>query len=150
MASLQLDIPQPGPDWAAGYSRVDGEIERVSEEAEYWKHGAGGHKAHIADFARWATALLNGRLVSPVTEAVMWTPQTTADGATTKYGLGFGVTRDGNRLVVSHIGGQPDVRTRMELHPADRAAVVALCNTQHADINAVTAAVFDALRATAP
>lgn len=150
MASLQLDLPRPGPDWAAGYARVDGAIERVSDEAEYWKHGAGGHKAHIADFARWATALINCRLVSPATEAVMWTPQTTADGETTKYGLGFGVMRDGERLIVFHNGGQPDVRTRMELRPADRAAVVALCNTQHADINAVTAAVFDVLRSTSP
>jgi hypothetical protein len=38
----------------------------------------------------------------------------------------------------------------MELHPVDRAAVVVLCNTQHADINAVTAAVFDVLRSTSP
>lgn len=150
MASLQLDLPQAGPDWAAGYARVDGEIVRVPDEAEYWKHGAGGHKAHVADFARWATALVNRRLVAPATESVMWTPQTTADGATTKYGLGFGVAREGDRLIVSHNGGQPDVRTRMELHPAERAAVVALCNTQHADINAVTAAVFDALGSGAP
>jgi hypothetical protein len=75
----------------------------------------------------------------------MWTPQTTADGEITKYGLGFGVAREGERLVVSHNGGQPDVRTRMELHPDERAAVVALCNSQYADINAVTAAVFRAL-----
>jgi CubicO group peptidase (beta-lactamase class C family) len=145
MASLQLDFPKTDPHWAAGYTRVDGRIERVPDEAEYWKHGAGGYKSNIVDFARWAAALVNHRLVSPETERIMWTPQATADGEITKYGLGFGVAREGERLIVSHNGGQPDVRTRMELHPEERAAVVALCNSQYADINAVTAAVFGAL-----
>jgi CubicO group peptidase (beta-lactamase class C family) len=145
ITSLQLDFPKADLHWAAGYTKVDDRIERVPDEAEYWKHGAGGYKSNIVDFARWASALVNHRLVSPETERIMWTPQTTADGETTKYGLGFGVAREGERLVVSHNGGQPDVRTRMELHPDERAAVVALCNSQYADINAVTSAVFQAL-----
>lgn len=150
ITSLQLDLPRTDPLWAAGYTKVDGRIERVPDEAEYWKHGAGGYKSNIVDFARWASALVNHRLVSPETERIMWTPQTTADGEITKYGLGFGVAREGERLIVSHNGGQPDVRTRMELRPDERAAVVALCNSQFADINAVTAAVFGALESARP
>jgi CubicO group peptidase (beta-lactamase class C family) len=146
ITSLQLDLPRSDPLWAAGYNREgEGAIERVPDEVEYWKHGAGGYKSNIVDFARWASALVNHRLVSPETERIMWTPQATADGEITKYGLGFGVAHEGERLIVSHNGGQPDVRTRMELHPDERAAVVALCNCQYADINAVTAAVFRAL-----
>jgi CubicO group peptidase (beta-lactamase class C family) len=145
MTSLQLDFPKADPLWAAGYAMVDGRIERVPDEAEYWKHGAGGHKSNIIDFARWAEGLINRRLVSAAAETELWTPQTLADGAVTGYGLGFRIDHDGDRLVVHHNGSQPGVASRMELHPAERVGIVLLCNSQFAKVNDITAAIFHAL-----
>jgi serine beta-lactamase-like protein LACTB, mitochondrial len=146
MASLQLDGGTPGPKWAVGYRKDDaGEVVRADEEANDWKFGAGGYKSDVRDFARWAEALVEHRLVRAETERVMWSPQPTKDGEATGYGLGFGVRRGKGGLRVSHNGGQPEVATRMVLYPEARHGVVAMSNCSFAKIGEVTKAVDSAI-----
>ena len=61
MNSFALDEKYDGQaEWSVGY-RVgrDGEIARVRPYAHAWKHGAGGYKSSIEDFAKWAAAQTN-------------------------------------------------------------------------------------------
>jgi serine beta-lactamase-like protein LACTB, mitochondrial len=147
MKSLQLDFEaKEQPHWAVGYVKDKaGNVLRAEEQANYWKHGAGGYKSNIGDFAKWAEALLNHRLVSSETEKRMWTPHPLKDGKATTRGLGF-IVEDQNGLKVSHNGGQPEVATRMVLYPESQQAVVVLCNCQFANPGVISTAVFTALK----
>lgn len=147
LKSLQLDFEtKDQPHWAAGYTRgLTQSIVRAPDEANYWKHGAGGYKSNIADFAKWAEALLNHRLVATDTEQAMWTPQPLRDGKPTNRGLGF-IVEDQNGLKVSHNGGQPETATRMVLYPAARHGVVVMCNCRFVKPGDITTAIYAALK----
>ncbi|MEJ7637544.1 MAG: serine hydrolase domain-containing protein [Singulisphaera sp.] len=145
MSSLQLDRGTPEPDWAAGYRKKGGQVVRAPEKENDWKFGAGGYKSDVRDFARWAAALMNHRLVSPQTERKMWTPQVTKGGKATEYGLGFAVEDGRQGFKVSHNGSQTESTTRMVLYPKAGHGVVVLCNCGFAKIGAVSTAVYSAL-----
>jgi CubicO group peptidase (beta-lactamase class C family) len=147
MASLQADMDfEKQPHWAAGYVKDDaGQVNRAGEEAHYWKHGAGGHKSNIRDFALWAQAVLNHRLIGSVTEKTMWTPQKTNDGEPTERGLGFVI--DGqNGLRVSHGGKQNEATSRLVIYPRQKHGVVVLTNCGYGDPGAITTAIYKALK----
>lgn len=146
MKLLALDVETKNqPNWTVGYVRgKDGASVAAKEEAHYWKHGAGAYKSNIGDFARWAEALLNRKLVSEETEKAMWTRQKTADGKETNWGLGFGVA-DQNGLRVSHNGAQDEATTRLVISPGARHGVVVMTNCRFADVGAFTTAVSAAL-----
>lgn len=147
LRSLQFDETTNGqPHWCAGYIKsADGDVVRAPEEAHDWKHGAGGYKSNIADFARWAQALVGRRLLSAETERLMWTPQPLADGKSTSWGLGFTLdTRDG--LTVSHNGKQDETTTRMVLRPAEKHGIVVMTNCGYGNTTAIADAVAKALQ----
>lgn len=152
MSSFQLDLPLDPSDkkqelWTTGYRKSrGGELVAVRDFAHYWKHGAGGYKSDIEDFSRWAAALVNGHLVNKKTESIMWTAQKTADGKTTAYGLGFGVSNRNGVLKVSHGGSQDETKTRLIVYPKSKSGVVVMCNTNHANPGKISTAVYSALR----
>ena len=130
LRSLQLDMPFPLQDnWAAGYVKRSGRVRRSDEQANYWKHGAGGYKSNIEDFARWAAALLGERLLKKKSKAVMWQVQKLRNGKPTRWGLGFTLTKTGNALTISHNGSQPETRTRLRITPKTKDGFVMLCNS---------------------
>lgn len=146
MTSLQYDLPANGQrHWAVGYRKTGEEIEPVVDVAHYWKHGGGGFKSNIEDFARWAEALVNHRLMNDATQKAMWTPQPTADGKPGTFALGFQVSEAGGRFAVSHGGAQDETKTRMTLYPCERRAYVVMCNCGYADPTAIARAVEDAV-----
>lgn len=147
LKSLQLDLEHQGQaEWAIGYRKLpNGTIQPAPEEAHYWKHGAGGYKSNVQDFARWAQALLNHKLVSAETEQAMWTRQTTNDGKPTDWGLGFTLSDQGG-LKVSHNGSQTETATRMVLYPHRGSGVVLLCNAEWAKPDVITTAIFATLK----
>lgn len=152
MDSWTTDVAYAGQaDWATGYRRSrGGEVRQAEEYAHCWKHGAGGYKSSVADFAKWAAALLRGGLVEPSTRDAMWTIQPLASGEPTKWGLGFTLNAD-RRLKVSHNGSQPETRTRMVLYPQAAGGtpghgVVVMCNCEYANPGRFSTAVYTALR----
>ncbi len=145
--SLERDVATNGQKhWTKGYHKsVKGDVVLAPEEANDWKHGAGGYKSNIADFARWAKGLLDRKLVSAQTEATMWERQKTADGQLTTWGLGFTVDEQGG-LRVGHNGSQTEATSRMVLYPKSKQAVVVLTNCRHANPTAISTAIFAALK----
>lgn len=146
MKSLQLDVESTGQrNWAVGYIKNDAnQVVLAKEEAHFWKHGAGGFKSNVQDFARWAQALINRELVAQETEQLMWTPQSTSAGEKTTRGLGFTVEDQGG-LKVSHGGSQPETKTRLVLYPEKKSGVVVLCNCGFAEVGRISTAVYRAL-----
>jgi serine beta-lactamase-like protein LACTB, mitochondrial len=154
MASLQLDTAASQENWAVGYTRtkvrvagqpVSTPIGRAPEYAHAWKAGAGGFKSNIEDFAKWAAALLNGRLVSKRLEKEMWTSQKTSDGTPTEMGLGFFTGEWGGSPTIAHTGDQPEVATHLILLLKPKNGIVVLCNCGYAKASAITLAVATAL-----
>jgi CubicO group peptidase (beta-lactamase class C family) len=149
MKSLQLDTTSnDAENWVVGYIKNrKGEIVAAPEEANEWKFGGGGFKSSIEDFARWALALVNHRLLNRSLEEEMYTPQTLSDGTITDWGLGFNVTHQ-NGLKVSHNGEQNEATTRLVIYMRDRRAVVVMTNCRYATVGRISTAVFTALNRT--
>ncbi len=134
MSSFQLDVAyQQQPDWVRGYTRLLGFTKQVPDQAHFWKHGAGGFKSNVKDFARFAIALANCELLSEETTEKMWTPQTLKDGKKTSYGLGVVVGGQGQQLKIWHNGAQDETKTQMELYPASKHGVVVMSNSANCD-----------------
>ena len=147
LKSFQWDVASAGQaDWATGYVRdkASKKISPAREEAHAWKHGAGGFKSNVEDFARWAAALSTTTLLKDETKRLMWTQQKTNDGKVSNYGLGFVVNPRGE-LTVSHGGSQSETKTFMIVQPNARRGIVVMCNCSYADPNALVRAVRSAV-----
>ena len=145
LTTLQPDYPwQAIPDRAVGYLRNGDAIERSTDTDVSWKLGGGGYISDIADFAGFAKGLLDGRLVSASTQAAMWTPQRTADGKATGYGLGFMIADDGGHLRVAHSGSQEKTRTWLAIWPHEQRGVVVMTNSEWVDPRPYAAAALAA------
>ena len=146
LSSFQLDVPfKNQPNWTLGYRHRKGRAQAIRDYAHYWKHGAGGYKSNVRDFARFAMALSNRELLNEATTRKMWTAQSTKGGKTTTYGLGVAVEGSGKNLKVSHNGSQDETKTRMVLYPNRKNGVVVMCNTQGAVPGRISTAIYQAL-----
>jgi len=136
---LHLTTMQPDyqwvaiPDRATGYVKNAGVVERSTDTDVSWKLGGGGYISDIGDFAAFAKGLIDGRLVSTRTQAMMWTPQKTADGKATGYGLGFQIDEDHGRLRVAHSGSQEKTRTWLQIRPLEKRGIVVMTNSEWVD-----------------
>jgi CubicO group peptidase (beta-lactamase class C family) len=148
MSSFQMDLPfKDQPDWATGYNKdKEGKIEKAPVVDHFWKHGGGAYKSNIADFAKWAEALLTRKLHTRKLEDVMWQPQATNNGSKTTWGLGFVVEKQNGRLKISHGGKQEETTTRLVIYPEDGHGVVVMCNCDYGNPGAISTAVYGALR----
>jgi serine beta-lactamase-like protein LACTB, mitochondrial len=102
-----------------------------------YKVPGGGLIASADDMARFAAAMLNGKLVKPSTRNLMWTAQHTSDGQPTGYGLGWGVDDKLGLRRISHGGGQQGTSTFLSLVPERGAAVIVLANMDNVDVGAL-------------
>jgi CubicO group peptidase (beta-lactamase class C family) len=147
LESFQLDLPfEKQERWSSGYKLTLGKPREVEDTAHFWKHGAGGYKSHIKDFARFAAAVANRELIDEAATNAMWTRQKTRDGTITHYGLGVQVDGSGRGLRISHNGSQDETATRMVLYPNQKHGIVVLCNTHGSNPGAISTAIYGALR----
>jgi CubicO group peptidase (beta-lactamase class C family) len=148
LSSFQLDVPFNNQEnWSMAY-RVNkqGRTSLVPDEANAWKHGAGGYKSNVKDFAAFVQALMRGKLINAKTNKLMTTPQPTNDGELTTMGLGVFVSGSERSLKVSHGGSQNETRTRMVIYPKRKNGIVVMCNCEHADPGKFTTAIYGALK----
>lgn len=130
LASFQLDLEANGqPDWTIGYRVVGDTIKKQPEVAHFWKHGAGGYKSNVEDFARFTLAMMQYELISRETSQAMWTIQKLQDDSETTYGLGVRVDGSGQMLRVWHNGSQEETKTQLVFFPEQKYGVVVMCNT---------------------
>lgn len=135
LASLQTDLPDAKSNWATGYEkskRADDRVIAGNDKAEYWKHGGGAYKSNIEDFAKWAEALLNKKLMKTATYQLFFTPQKATDERSRTYGLGIRVD-SGKVFCVHHNGKQDEATSRLEVYPDEKFGIVVLANCDFAD-----------------
>ena len=143
MTTLQPDYQWKDiPHRAVGYRKKKKVVVPSTDTDVSWKLGGGGFISNIDDLALFAKGLINGKLVKPKTEKLMWTPQKLKNSKSTTYGYGFNIKGTGKELQVAHNGGQEKTRTRMVLFPGKRTGVVVMSNSEHCDSRGLTAAVL--------
>ena len=146
LASFQLDTPDRQPEWTFAYRKsFGGKLVRVRDAAHFWKHGAGGYKSNVEDFAKWARALMEGEMLNDDTRRQMFTRQPLLDGSPGRFGLGVVVSGEGRTLRVEHGGSQEETRTSMVLYPRQSLGVVVMCNTQHAETSRIAEAILEVI-----
>jgi CubicO group peptidase (beta-lactamase class C family) len=94
--------------------------------------------------AKFEVAMLNNRIVSGATRALMWSHQKTADGNETPYGLGWAVDDD-LPSTVSHGGGEWGTSTFIMMSPQQRNGIVVMINLNGANANELGLQIFKIL-----
>ena len=91
-----------------------------------YKWAGGGFVSTAEDVVRFGQAHLQPGFLDSRTLAMLHTPQKTADGEETGYGIGWAVSRDDKgRQIISHGGGSVGGRTAFMLYP-DQGLVIAM------------------------
>jgi serine beta-lactamase-like protein LACTB len=89
----------------------------------------GGFTSTAIDLARFGGQLLDGAFLRRETLETMWTPQRTAAGEDTGYGIGWRVGRDAaGRRIVHHGGRTHQLRAFLLLYPDHGVAIAVLAN----------------------
>jgi serine beta-lactamase-like protein LACTB len=154
---LGLDTLQPDyqwkriPDRAVGYRKgrsTRNRIVRSTDTDVSWKLGGGGFISNITDLATFAAALDDESFITPDMKAMLFTPQKTAKGKATRYGMGFGTARRDGTLVVSHTGAQEKTRGMLEVAPETGTGIVVLTNSEYVDIRDFVKAIRKAITET--
>jgi len=96
-----------------------------------YKIPGGGWLASAEDMARFEVAILNDTLVKRSTRDLMWTATLDKDGG--GYGLGWGVSKQGDTVTFSHNGGQQGTSTLIAVVPEQKLGIVVLINMEAVD-----------------
>ncbi len=123
------DVYELIPNRSRGYRRTpDGRILNAAAIDTSNRTPGGGLASTPDDIMRFLFAL--PKLVKPESLATMWKAQTTRDGRSTAYGLGWGVGEWQGKMRVNHHGGQAGVSNMLWFFPFDRLAMVTMCNLE--------------------
>jgi serine beta-lactamase-like protein LACTB, mitochondrial len=130
---------------ATGYRKRLGTVVESVDSDVSWKLGGGGFISTVEDLARFAIALIDGRLLNEQSRRMMWRRQKTSDGKETRYGLGFFLSGEGEALRVAHSGAQEKTRTQLLMVPARGLAVALMSNCEYAKLGGVARDVLRSL-----
>jgi len=112
-----------------------------------YKLPGGGWLSSADDLAHFEVAMLHDALIRRASRTLAWTAQHTAAGASTGYGLGWGIDTTGTMRLVAHGGGQQGTSTLIVLAPDRQAGLVLLTNLDDADLGPLSKQLFDLILA---
>jgi CubicO group peptidase (beta-lactamase class C family) len=118
------DVFEIVPHRARGYQKLEGQVRNATLMDSSYKIPGGGYVTSAEDLARFALALMNGKLVKAKTLTQMWTASPVSGHP--GYGLGF-MLLDGGKFV-THTGGQAGTATQLIMIPEQRFALAVLAN----------------------
>ncbi|HKC77395.1 MAG TPA: serine hydrolase domain-containing protein, partial [Gaiellaceae bacterium] len=131
---------EPEPPAAKGYlgqPYADGVWDTIDVETGAWA-SAGQLWGTVPDLCRWGAFLAepDERLLAKKTAEEMRTVQVIAehDRWLAGYGLGLGLRRDGERILVGHTGSMPGFIACLYASPKEKVSVAALTNESEANI----------------
>jgi CubicO group peptidase (beta-lactamase class C family) len=94
-----------------------------------YKWAGGGYLSTPEDLVRFGSALLAPGFLKADSLALLFTPQKTADGTSTGYGVGWFIRKDdqGHRILL-HTGGSIGGTSVLVLHPETKTVFALTCN----------------------
>jgi len=127
---------------AAGYKEKDHRL----VNAENWiaVRPSGAFLSTVLDLSKWDAFMDSGQVITPENVHRMWTAARLKDGATTEYGLGWGVSSLLGRKRIHHEGQFPGFRSDYEHFSDDQLTVIVLANCDDSSVEsmAITIAGF--------
>ena len=119
------------PHRARFYTRADSVSPIVNappvDNSNKW--AGGGFISTTEDLARFGQALLDAKILKRATVDTLWTPQHTADGKATNYGMGWFIRIDStDRRAVSHSGGSVGGTALLAIYPSEKLVFAFLFN----------------------
>ena len=118
------------PNRARGYDWSDGHLINAGLMDSSYKIPGGGLLSNVDDLSQFMVAMLQHKIVSEQTTALMWTPVKTSDGKTSGYGLGFDTTDQHGWKTVAPTCGQKGTSTILYMIPEKQFGVVILTNLE--------------------
>lgn len=117
------------PNRAYGYRRNDDGSWRFADQSMTSSVlGDGGIYCSAENYARWADALLDGRVLRQDLHRLAWTRSTTNDGSPIGYGFGWYLEEVDGIPRVFHTGSTTGFNNSARLVPSHRVCVVFLSN----------------------
>lgn len=126
------------PNRATGYSLEDNHIRNGEYTSPTQPFAAGALVSSVADMEKWAIAVDAGKLLKPETWTLAFTPTKLTDGKTQDYGFGWELQPLNGHTKIGHGGGITGFSTYIMRLPQDKVTIVALCNQDHADPEALS------------
>lgn len=145
LASIEPDLAdEPMGDRVAFYFvRPGGEVVEapVIDNSDAW--AAAGLLSTAEDLVRFASGVLDGRLLEPRTVELLLTPMRTRDGVPTRYGLGWEVGEYRGHRVVGHGGSHVGATAQLIAFPERRVVVALLANANSLGLRAAAVKVAE-------
>jgi len=119
------------PNRAAGYRLVKGQLKNQEWVAPKVNTTADGSLYFsILDLAKWDAALREGKLLTPASYDLMWTPFRLNDGKPNADGYGFGwfISNVNGHHVIEHGGSWQGFNTNISRYVDDKLTIVILTN----------------------
>lgn len=116
----------PGPGVASPY--MDAAATPAPPVDASWLYADGDIVSTASDIARFDIALMDGKLISAASFALMQAGPVATDEEGASYGLGVMVFRLGDQQLVGHHGGLPGFEADNEMLPKARFAIVTCGN----------------------
>jgi serine beta-lactamase-like protein LACTB, mitochondrial len=127
------DVYNIVPHRVRGYEKLNGRVINAPLMDSSYKIPGGGYVTTAEDLAKFASAVMMGKLLKPETITAMWTTQKTKDGKDTHYGMGWGKADLDGETIYAHSGDQPGTRTSVFVIPARKMAFAVMINMENVD-----------------
>jgi CubicO group peptidase (beta-lactamase class C family) len=122
------------PHRAQGYEKDDaGNVVNAALMDSSYKVPGGGYVSNPEDLVKFASAVMEHKLLKPSTTETMWTSQKTNDGKETYYGMGWGLAELDGIRIYAHSGGQQGTSTSLLAMPSRNMASAVMINMQYVD-----------------
>ena len=134
----QYEPSASGTDMATGYTSFGLSDPIVAvPEAKGWAGAAGAIWSTPSDLLTWDLSLLDHRLISPASYAVLTTPRRLTDGRSSGYGCGEGINDRGSAVIFSHGGAVSGFVAQNTIIPSTKSALVVLSNSDFSPVGAL-------------
>jgi CubicO group peptidase (beta-lactamase class C family) len=142
-------LPARVPGMAHGYQAAGSNLTDISDQPQV-ANPSGGAYSTTGDLLKFATAVLDHKLLTPAMTATLLTPRVNSPQpggpAVDKYTYGFAYQQINGVTFVGHNGGTPGYSGQLDMYPRTGSVVVVLTNADNTMIPVIqrTEAIFTA------
>ena len=135
MTNSRMDDPVDIiPNRVRGYRLINGQIKNSEYVDISSRFAGGGTRSTVVDLLKYATGVMDKKLLKEETWNAMFISMATQDGRSTGYGMGWGVRPWRGHFQVSHGGSQPETRTHLLIFPKERFAIAVASNRERLNL----------------
>jgi CubicO group peptidase (beta-lactamase class C family) len=134
MTNSRLDNPvEIIPNRVRGYRLYHGQIKNSEYVDISSRFAGGGTRSTVVDLLRYATGILDKKLLQETTYREMFKPMALKNGRYTTYGMGWNVRPLNGHFRIYHGGSQAETKTFLLIHPTEHFAIAIASNLESFD-----------------